>query len=122
MALRVLVGVDLVRVDDFGRRLGDPAFRERAFSPDELADDRVEHLAGLFAAKEACFKALGMPERFREVAVRTSERGRPRLCLRPAPPGLLSADVSIAHADGYATAVVVALVEESAAAEDEECR
>jgi holo-[acyl-carrier protein] synthase len=121
VALRVFVGLDSVDIGDFGRRMLEPAFRERAFSPAEMVDDRAEHLAGLFAAKEAYFKALGRTRCLRDIAVRRTESGRPRIYPQPAPTGLLSLDVSITHDGGRATAIVVALVEDDTAGDDEEC-
>jgi len=110
-ALRIRVGVDLVHIPRIAARLEDTAFLRCAFQPVELRDARPEHLAGLFAAKEACFKALGMAPRWLAVAVDTTH-GRPQLRLSPeiAPPDLVSLDLSISHEGDYAAAVVVMLL------------
>ncbi len=119
LAIRVKVGVDLVHIPRLAALLADGTFLRRAFQPAELADGRPEHLAGLLAAKEACFKALGRPTSWPAVAVDTAH-GPPRLQLSPevAPPNLLSLEVSISHEGDYAVAVVVALLGEGS--EDDE--
>jgi phosphopantetheine--protein transferase-like protein len=121
MSLRVRVGVDLVQVTEFIARASDEAFLHRAFADAEIGDGNPEHLAGIFAAKEACYKAIGAPANARAIGVRAGNSGRPRLCLAELPPGVVSLDLSIAHSGDFAIAVVAALVEESVVA-DEECR
>ena len=60
------VGVDLVQTERMARALvaNGEGFEARVFTESELAEcahrrDRIEALAARFAAKEACFKALG---------------------------------------------------------------
>ncbi len=59
----VKTGVEIVVVEDFRRFLerGGDAMRSRLFFPAEVAGADVESLAGMFAAKEAAFKALELP-------------------------------------------------------------
>lgn len=111
--LRVRAGVDLVHVPRLAVLLENAAFLRRAFQPVELRDPRPEHLAAVFAAKEACFKALGCAPHWLAVIVDAAQN-RPRLSLSPeiAPPGLLSLDLSISHEGEYAVAVVVMLTDE----------
>ncbi|NKC11842.1 MAG: holo-[acyl-carrier-protein] synthase [Gammaproteobacteria bacterium] len=59
-------GIDLVIVAELGRLIDDPRalFLPRTFTRDELDEigdtaDKMERLAGRFAAKEAVLKALG---------------------------------------------------------------
>ena len=114
-ALRIRTGIDLVYLPRLRAFLADGAFLRRAFQPAELLDPRPEHLAGLFAAKEACFKALDSQPRWLDVTVEMGE-GRPRLRLSPGltPPDLISLDLSITHERDYAVAVVVVLLGERA--------
>jgi holo-[acyl-carrier protein] synthase len=111
----VRVGIDLVSVRRIAELAEDRDFLARVFQPAELADTRPEHLAGLLAAKEACFKALGVPARWLEVAVAADPSGRPTLRLGPGtcPPSVASFDVSISHEGDFAVAVVVALLVKS---------
>lgn len=56
-------GVEIVVVEDFRRFLerDGETMRSRLFFPTEVAGAHVESLAGMFAAKEAAFKALELP-------------------------------------------------------------
>ena len=58
----VRTGVDLVSIAEFREALerrGD-TMQPRLFTPSEVAGATVERLAGMFAAKEAAFKALAL--------------------------------------------------------------
>ena len=114
------VGLDLVAVDRVRRmldRLGDRLL-ERLCSPGELIrPGDPEHVAGLVAAKEAAFKALGtgwaLGVGWRDVTVIRSAIGGPGLRLgggaarRGRALGATAAHLSISHAGGNAAAVVV---------------
>lgn len=108
-SFRLRAGVDLVHVPRVERWLAEPGFRERVFQPTELEDGRVEHLAGVLAAKEALFKALGRTLPWHSVAVGREPGGRPTVRWVGAPQAL-QAEVSIAHQGQYAVAVVVLLL------------
>ena len=115
------VGLDLVAVERaagllarHGRRL-----RARCFAPGELArrPDDPEHVAGLLAAKEAAFKALGTGWGdglgWSDAVVVRGPAGAPRLYLvgaaaaRAAALGVQNVHLSITHAAGVAVAVVI---------------
>ena len=119
----VMVGVDLVEVERiaqtverFGQR-----FLERVFTQEELQEGRrrITWLAGRFAAKEACAKALGTgvgaAVAWRDMQVLRQPSGKPTLRLtgdaatRAAVLGIAQVDLSISHTHQYAVAVVVAL-------------
>lgn len=53
------IGIDIIDLKQFAKSLaqGGQSFLNKNFSPEELKDMRNIHLAGLFAAKEALFKA-----------------------------------------------------------------
>ncbi|PYP09335.1 MAG: holo-[acyl-carrier-protein] synthase, partial [Gemmatimonadetes bacterium] len=58
------MGLDVVEVVKVRELLAQQTFEERVFTPAERHDcagraDKAEALAARFAAKEACFKALG---------------------------------------------------------------
>ncbi|HEX2922992.1 MAG TPA: holo-ACP synthase [Chloroflexota bacterium] len=118
----VKIGIDLVHIPRMRELVEREAFLARTFHPSELRDRRPMRLAGIFAAKEALFKALGAPHQWLEVEVDHDPEGRPFLRLSPAsaPPEILSLDLSVTHEGEYAVAVVVALLEgESAEANDD---
>ena len=114
------VGLDLVDVERaatllarHGRR-----FLDRCFAPGEVTrPEDAEHLAGLLAAKEAAFKALGCGwgdgVGWRDPVVEKSHTGAPRLVLagnaaaKAAALGVGSALLSITHTAGVAVAVVI---------------
>lgn len=114
--LAVRTGVDLVRLDEFrrSRRRAGEAFDRRLFTPEELASAREDlRLAGAFAAKEAAFKALGLPKgRWHVVEVVHEPSGRPSLRFGDEfdSSHIASCDVSISHTGDYVVAVVTVLV------------
>jgi holo-[acyl-carrier protein] synthase len=119
----VLVGTDLVEVERVAQtvaRFG-PRFLARVFTQEELQESRrrITWLAGRFAAKEACAKALGTgigaSVAWRDMQVLRQASGKPSLRLLGDAAALAASlrivqmDVSISHTHQYALAVVVAL-------------
>ncbi len=114
------VGLDVVGVARTSRLLARHGGRllERCFTAGEVVrPGDAEHVAGLLAAKEAAFKALGTGwgdgVGWRDVAVERTPSGGPRLRLtggaavRAATLGVRTTHVSITHAAGVAVAVVI---------------
>ncbi len=116
---KVFCGVDIVpisRIRDAARRAG---FLNKVFTEAELGYSLKKrfphkHLAGRFAAKEACMKALttgfGGEAGFKDIEVVDSAAGRPALRLRSGAKKRLSGRkvfVSIAYAKDLAIASVV---------------
>lgn len=104
-------GVDLTRVDRLADLATNASFLRRVFTPSELDDQRPVHLAGIFAAKEAVFKAIGQTPRWQSATIVRGADGRPRVFLDRSlrPPDLQSIEVSISHEGAYAVAVAVAI-------------
>ena len=105
------VGVDLQQVSElfpeaFGSPKTDPSltkiFTLRELSYAEGSDDVRQTLAGIFAAKEAVFKALGEPSNrnFHDVEILPDENGAPSL------DGFL---LSVSHSGGFAVAIAAGL-------------
>ena len=118
------VGLDVVETARMARALGDSdaGFAERVYTPAELADcatraDRVEALAGRFAAKEAFLKAIGSESilqlLLRQVEVVRGGGGRPELrvggsaAARMSERGVRRLHLSLSHQPGLAAAVVI---------------
>lgn len=104
-----MIGVDLVNIAEFERQiqLGGSAFLQKAFAVSELQDQRVDHLAGLWAAKEAVIKAAGAaPRRMTEILIIFDSSGRPHGTFGPQ-----EFEVSIAHHGGYAISVACMIKE-----------
>lgn len=109
--------VDRERLVRTWERFGD-RFLRKVFTPTELeqAHGRIQRLAGRFAAKEACAKALGTgigAVGWRDIEIVRLPSGKPGLRLHgPAVErarllGLTAFDVSISDTHGHALAVVV---------------
>jgi holo-[acyl-carrier protein] synthase len=119
------IGIDLCEVPRIAAvlRRHPERFLERVFLPGEVrrppsSPAYAEHLAGLFAAKEAAMKALGTGMRgvaFREIAVARRPGGPPLLSLhgraeaRARALGAAAAHVTITHTRELAAAVVLLL-------------
>ena len=118
------IGVDVVSPERLDQLLeeDDGGFEARVFTPGERdacrdRADRVAALAARFAAKEACFKALGrglgQGMAFHLVSVSEQESGQPRLELSGAAAELAAAlgvtqlHVSLTHDAGCVAAIVV---------------
>lgn len=119
------LGVDICEV----RRIADAyarhgaRFLERLFLPGEVrrapsSPAFAEHVAGLFAAKEAAMKALGTGMKgvaFREIAIRREKGGPPRLSLhgrareRALRLAVCAGHVTITHTRELAISVVLLL-------------
>ena len=118
------IGLDMVETARLDRALSmyGTRFEERVYTPAERAAcrgraDRVQALAGRFAAKEACLKALGTGWSgglsFKQVEVKGGAGGRPELRLtgkaaeRARELGARTFHVSLTHQPGIAAAMVV---------------
>lgn len=111
--LQIKVGIDMARTSRLEQLAQNRAFLERVFHLSELYDTRPEHLAGIFAAKEAFFKALGLTPRWLWVEVAKQPSGKPFLRTGVELPldALSTFDLSITHEGDYAIAIVVMLFE-----------
>jgi len=108
-------GVDLVEHQRISEQLNNRSFCARVFHPKELALGDVKKLAGIFALKEAVFKALDISsDHWLDVEVRYSKSGKPSVVLSPSvePKGSFSVDCSVSHAGAYTVAVVIFLLQD----------
>ncbi len=105
------VGTDIVAIKRVAS-LDSPALK-KIFLADELTDTRPAHLAGLFAAKEAVFKALTLTPRWKEVSILKKRSGKPyavissALIKKASLPSSYEMDISISHDGEYAIACAV---------------
>lgn len=105
------IGIDLAEVGRFRPFVNKPSdhFLERIFTKSELdycfkQSTPAVHLAGTFAAKEACSKALGVRKYpFAELEIRRRADGAPELCFKGK---RLNVAVSITHTKTTAAAIV----------------
>lgn len=100
-----MLGIDIVYLPEFKKRFKNISL-EKVFLPVELSQNpKPENMAGIFAGKEAFFKAIGKKENWLEVWIEKDSFGKPSLFSN-----LLKnnqkAQISISHAGDYATAIV----------------
>lgn len=115
------IGIDIIEIARVRRSietLGD-RFLEKVFTPGEIAycsakNDRHQHFAARFAAKEAVSKALSTgwagEFRWKDVEVSNDPSGQPRITLHGALGKNLTSCpvmVSISHSDTHVVAMVV---------------
>lgn len=111
-----MLGVDIVQVSRMEDLQKHDQFLEKVFTERERLSMREEsvHLAGRFAAKEACVKALGTgfgPVDFQELEILQEESGKPVVVLSGRAQARLEAlgygavELSISHEKDYAVAV-----------------
>jgi holo-[acyl-carrier-protein] synthase len=103
----VRTGIDIVKIARIDKLVKTPKFVERVFDESEL---KGHNLAGIFALKEAFFKATQIKiKKWKEVVVKWNENGKPYLVYDE---NLVNfkineIDCSIAHDGDYAVAIVV---------------
>lgn len=101
-----MIGIDSVYLPEFKTKIKNIPLTN-IFLPIELSQNHtLESLAGIFAAKEAFFKAIGRKEDWLSVWIEKAKEGKPQLKT------LLinnsqSLDVSISHSGDYAVAIVM---------------
>ena len=101
-----MIGTDLVYLPEFESKMKSSPL-EKVFLDIELSQNKSkESLAGIFAAKEAFFKAIGEKKDWLYVWIEKNPAGKPQL------KSLLfkdnqKAELSISHAGDYAIAVVL---------------
>jgi holo-[acyl-carrier protein] synthase len=102
-----MLGVDIVYLPEFEKKLKNLPL-EKIFLSHELAQNKSsESLAGIFAAKEAFFKALGTKENWLDVWVEKTEKGKP--FIKSVHAQNQKAELSISHAQDYVIAMVIIL-------------
>lgn len=119
--IEIGTGIDLVEIDRMKRSLQSPRFWQRVFSPREREElqgrsNPAQSAAAVFAAKEACVKAMGTGFRgirFVDIELLHDRFGKPELYVSGAAAAIakengLTFSVSITHTRQYAAAFVVA--------------
>jgi phosphopantetheine--protein transferase-like protein len=103
-----MLGIDLVHIPEFQKQLelGGDRFKHKAFSSAELKDQRIDHLAGLWAAKEAILKAGELsPGDWLDIQISYDSKGKPSGKVKTQ-----EYEISIAHHGEYAVAVAQKVV------------
>lgn len=98
------IGTDIVKISRIEKSIKNESFLREVYTPSELEYCRkAETYAGLFAAKEAYFKALGcgLQRPVNQVEICRTESGKPYIN------GAEKSDLSISHDGDYAVATVI---------------
>jgi phosphopantetheine--protein transferase-like protein len=102
-----MLGIDLVFIPEFRERVAVSGGKilELAFDSSEIRSPQLEHLAGLWAAKEAVIKAASTPpSKWTDIVITHDGSGKPQATL-----GGQEFAISIAHHGDYAVAVAYRL-------------
>lgn len=117
------VGCDIVHIPRIKKMLETPSSLTRVFTNDELrlsekhhtggtkgSEQHLEHLAGVFAAKEAIIKAAGITAgEWRNINISYDPNGRPVVRLNVG--NISRSDITISHDGDYAMAVAIVEVD-----------
>ena len=98
------IGNDIIRISRIEKSLEKENFKTWTFTENEIRyAKKTETFAGIFAAKEAYFKALGtgINKKLNEIEINHDEKGKPYIS------GVPNSDVSISHDGDYAIASVI---------------
>jgi holo-[acyl-carrier protein] synthase len=110
--------VEIVRIRESVEKWGDQ-FLNKVFNDDEITycyskNDPAMHLAGRFAAKEACIKALSTFIKghlsMKEIGISNDESGKPTIKISKEGfgPEAIKLHLSLSHERKYAVASVIA--------------
>ena len=110
--MQIKSGVDLIKIARIENLIDKESFTKRVFTKKEMEDKRAEHLAGIFAVKEAFFKASQIKlKKWTELEVISNKQGKPQIKFnaKSVPFRILSLDCSLSHDGEYSVAIVVLL-------------
>ena len=100
-----MLGIDLVYLPEFEKKLKNLELEKIFLSHELIQNKSPESLAGVFAAKEAFFKAIGSKEDWLDVWVEKTAEGKP--LLRSTLVQNKNTELSISHSGDYVIAVVI---------------
>lgn len=98
------IGTDIVKISRIEKSIKSDTFLQKVFTQREREYcKKAESFAGIFAAKEAYFKALGTGIKFpmTDIEIRREDSGKPYIN------GISNCDISISHDGEYAIATVI---------------
>lgn len=112
--MKLLSGVDLIYLPKFKKSVnsGGENFLRRVFLEKELTKPfEIQHLAGIFAVKEAVTKALSLPtDSWHNIEVSYSENGAPKATILHTDYDFESISLSISHDKDYVFAQFIAIL------------
>ena len=106
--MRISIGTDIVYIPKMRKLMENDAFIRKVFHSSEFTGSTAEHIAGIFAAKEAFFKAINRKPDWLKVEIKSKKSGRPALeTADELKDKFTDIDVSISHEKDYAIATVL---------------
>lgn len=117
-------GIDIIEIEriknsieKFGDRFINTVFTENEIKYCESKkEQKYQHYAARFAAKEAVYKALSnnvnAPDEWKSIEILSEENGRPKVNLKIEIENLENIDISLSHCKLYAVANAVANLKE----------
>ncbi len=112
MGMRIITGVDLIYLPRFKKSLkkGGEYFLRRVFLENELTGNH-QHLAGIFAAKEAVIKALSMkPGSWHDIQIIHNKNDAPKVQITNYKLQITNSSLSISHDGNYVIAQFVSIL------------
>lgn len=122
--MKINCGTDIIEIDRIKKTIEDMGnhFLEKVYTEKEIKycearkQQKYQHYAGRFAAKEAIFKAIStkLSDKYaiswKDIEVENDIEGKPHIHLYKVADELFeSIDISISHCKNYAVAYVVAI-------------
>ena len=104
----IKIGCDVVEIARIEKSIKNPGFIKKVFTSSEIehCKNSPQSFAGIYAAKEACLKALGKGiSLISQVEITFSESGKPKAVFKNLP---YNFEISISHDAGVAMAVAAA--------------
>jgi holo-[acyl-carrier-protein] synthase len=111
--MKIKTGIDIIKISRLQtsiNRVGE-SFVKRVFFTHEYQNKKIDTIAGIYAAKEAIIKALDLPaDSWLNIEIKHEDTGKPYFIIKNISHKIESADLSIAHDEGYAVASVVIIM------------
>ena len=118
--MNIKLGVDIIHISKFKKLMKNKDFISKIFNKEEIKNPKnynPEHLAGIFAAKEAFFKAINKGQTIRpkwhDIEIKTQKNKKPIFIISndfKKKSKIQEIDLSISHDKDYAIAAVICIV------------
>ena len=122
--MKISCGTDIIEIERIKNSIEkyEEKFKTNIYTEEEIKycdshkNQRFQHYAARFSAKEAIFKAISkkLSENYSwtDFEIINNENGKPEVFLKTEIPEIESIDISLSHCKEYATAMVVVLFKE----------
>ena len=118
--MKIKLGIDITYIPKFEKLMKNKSFISKTFSKQEIKnpkDYNPKHLAGIFAAKEAFFKAINKGQTIRpkwhDIEIKKQKNKKPVLLISndlKKKAKIQEVDLSISHDKDYAIAAIICII------------